>query len=77
MYVLETQRHQTKTKMFEFYLVIIDSIAQSQEAAFQAKFNSLVYADEKLTSDEKFYLLGEMNKRWLKVASKTEKPKDN
>ena len=61
--------------MFDFYLVIMDGIADSQNPTFQVKFNSLVYADDKLTSDEKFYLLGEMQKRCQKVAHKVEKKK--
>jgi hypothetical protein len=59
--------------MFEFYLTIMDSLAYSQNPAFLVKFNKLVYADEKLTADEKFYLLGEMQKRSQKVAPKPEK----
>jgi hypothetical protein len=62
--------------MFEFYLAIMDSIAQTQNPSFQIKFNNLVYADEKLTADEKFYLLGEMQKRWQKIAHKVEKKKE-
>ncbi|GAB4395730.1 MAG: hypothetical protein OHK0053_05990 [Microscillaceae bacterium] len=57
--------------MFEFYLTILDSIAKSQEHSFQVKFNKMVYADDQLTSDEKFYLLGEMQKKWQKYASKS------
>ncbi len=58
--------------MFEFYLTIIDTLAKTQNHAFQVKFNKLVYADDKLSSDEKFYLLGEMQKRWNKFSSKTD-----
>ncbi|MDX2303564.1 MAG: hypothetical protein NW226_12230 [Microscillaceae bacterium] len=59
--------------MFEFYLTIMDSIAKAQEHSFQVKFNKLVYAEEELSSDEKFYLLGEMQKRWNKFADKANK----
>ncbi len=59
--------------MFDFYLTIMDSLAEVQNPAFLVKFNALVYADEKLTADEKFYLLGEMQKRSQKVAHKHEK----
>lgn len=59
--------------MFEFYLAIVDSLAKTQNHAFQVKFNNLVYADNKLSSDEKFYLLGEMQKRWKKHARKSDK----
>lgn len=48
----------------------MNSIAKSQNASFLTKFNNLVYADEQLTSDEKFYLLGEMQKRWQKHHNK-------
>jgi hypothetical protein len=58
--------------MFEFYLAIIPSLVEAQNPAFLVKFNKLVYADEKLTPDEKFYLLGEIQKRSQKVAHKTE-----
>lgn len=59
--------------MFDFYLTIITSLAEAQNATFLVKFNKLVYADEKLTADEKFYLLGEMQKRSQKIAHKIEK----
>ncbi len=59
--------------MFDFYLVIMDSLAEEQNPAFLVKFNALVYADIKLTADEKFYLLGEMQKRSQKIAHKNEK----
>ncbi len=55
--------------MFDFYLAIIDNIVGTQNFAFQTKFNNLVYADAQLSSDEKFCLLGEMQKRWQKYAS--------
>jgi hypothetical protein len=54
----------------------MDSVVQSQNTGFQIKFNNLVYADDKLTADEKFYLLGELQKRWQKVAGKAEKKKE-
>ncbi len=57
---------------FEFYLHIMDSVVKSRIHNFQAKFNNLVYADEALSSDEKFYLLGEMQKRWNKYNTSTE-----
>ena len=53
-------------QMFDFYLSIIDNIVNTQNFAFQTKFNNLVYADAQLSSDEKFCLLGEMQKRWQK-----------
>lgn len=59
--------------MFDFYLTILDCVVKSRNPAFQTKFNNLVYADDKLDSDEKFYLLGEMQKRWQK-AEKKDKP---
>jgi hypothetical protein len=59
--------------MFDFYLTIIDSIAKSQDQSFVAKFNNMVYAEAKLSSDEKFYLLGELQKRVQKYALKREK----
>lgn len=55
--------------MFDFYLTIIDSLAKSQTPAFLAKFNNLVYADDKLSADEKFYLMGEMRKKWQKISA--------
>lgn len=61
--------------MFEFYLTIIDSIAKSQQHNFLSKFNKLVYAEEELSSDEKFYLLGEMQKKWNKFSGKSDKGK--
>ncbi len=54
--------------MFDFYLTILESIAQSQQYNFQVKFNKLVYAEEQLTADEKFYLLGELQRRSQKYA---------
>ncbi len=59
--------------MFEFYLTIMDSLAEAQKPVFLVKFNKLVYADEKLTADEKFYLLGEMQKRSQKILPKLDK----
>jgi|GEM_PF-3493504 len=61
--------------MFNFYLTIIDSLAEAQNPTFLVKFNGMVYADEKLTSDEKFYLMGEMQKRNQKNAHKIDKQK--
>lgn len=59
--------------MFDFYLTIMDSLAEAHNPTFLVKFNALVYADEKLTADEKFYLLGEMQKRSQKIIHKNEK----
>jgi hypothetical protein len=64
-----------KKEMFEFYLTIIESLAQTQNPAFLAKFNNMIYADNKLNSDEKFFLMGEMQKRWQKCTAKTAAPK--
>ena len=61
--------------MFDFYLTIMDSIAGAQNPAFSVKFNKLVYEDDKLTPDEKFYLLGELQKRSQRIAHKQEKDK--
>ncbi len=50
--------------MFEFYLAVIDSVIISEKQGYMSKFNQLVYADGKLSADEKFCLLGEMQKKW-------------
>jgi hypothetical protein len=64
--------------MFDFYLTIIESLAKTQTPSFLAKFNNLVYADDKLSADEKFYLMGEMRKKWQKIsASKNAKSSVN
>ncbi len=62
--------------MFDFYLTILDSIAQSQEYSFQIKFNKLVYAEPQLSADEKFYLLGELQRRSQKYANAKKDKKD-
>ncbi len=59
--------------MFDFYLTILDSIARSQQYNFQVKFNKLVYSEEQLTADEKFYLLGELQRRSQKYAQSDKK----
>lgn len=51
----------------------MDSIAGAQNPALTVKFNKLVYDDEKLTPDEKFYLLGELQKRCQRIAHKQDK----
>ncbi|TAE48804.1 MAG: hypothetical protein EAZ31_01205 [Cytophagia bacterium] len=50
--------------IFEFYLTVIDTVLKSKNQGFMSKFNQLVYADGKLSADEKFCLLGEMQKKW-------------
>ena len=62
--------------MFEFYLTIMDSVAEAQNPAFLVRFNKLVFDDEKLSADEKFYLLGELQKRSQRIAHKHEKDKE-
>ena len=63
--------------MLEFYLTILDSLVQANNPLFQVKFNNLVYADDKLSSDEKFFLLAEMQKRNQKFVQKLVKSKSN
>ncbi|TAE70145.1 MAG: hypothetical protein EAZ85_12235 [Bacteroidetes bacterium] len=50
--------------IFEFYLTVIEAVLRSKNQEFMSKFNQLVYADGKLSADEKFCLLGEMQKKW-------------
>lgn len=59
--------------MFDFYLTIIPCVIKSKKANFLAKFNNLVYADNKLSSDEKLYLFGEMQKKWQKANEEDKK----
>lgn len=63
--------------MFEFYLTIMDSIVKSRKHPYLAKFNNMVYGDCKLSSDEKLYLFGEIQKRWQKACERSEPLKDN
>ena len=59
--------------MFEFYLAIMDGIVKTKVPEYQTKFNNMVYGDNKLSSDEKFYLLGEMQKKWQRAVAKANK----
>lgn len=63
---MEQSSQPPSDSIFEFYLAVIESVTKSKNQGFMSKFNQLVYADSKLTSDEKFCLLGEMQKKWQK-----------
>lgn len=52
--------------MLEFYLCILEAIANTQKTAFLTKFNNLVYADNKLSNEEKLFLFSEMQRLWNK-----------
>ena len=51
--------------MFDFYLTIIKTLVKAEKPEFKNKFNSLVYADKGLSTDEKMFLLEEMQKEWI------------
>jgi hypothetical protein len=51
--------------MFDFYLTIIKTLVKTEKSEFKNKFNSLVYADKDLSTDEKMFLLEEMQKEWM------------
>lgn len=59
--------------MFDFYLTIIKTLVKTEKTEFKNKFNSLVYADKDLSTDEKMFLLEEMQKEWM---SRQEKKKN-
>lgn len=62
--------------MFDFYLTIIKTLVKTEKNEFKNKFNSLVYADKGLTTDEKMFLLEEMQKEWITRQERKSKKKD-
>ncbi|EAY26476.1 hypothetical protein [Microscilla marina] len=61
--------------MFDFYLTIVKTLVKTEKSEFKNKFNSLVYADKDLSTDEKMFLLEEMQKEWIARQEKKKKNK--
>ncbi|OJJ15151.1 hypothetical protein BKI52_39485 [marine bacterium AO1-C] len=62
--------------MFDFYLTIIKTLVKSEKSEFKNKFNSLVYADKTLSTDEKMFLMEEMQKEWIARQERKSKKND-
>lgn len=62
--------------MFDFYLTIIKTLVKTEKTEFKNKFNNLVYADKTLSTDEKMFLMEEMQKEWITRQERKSKKND-